>query len=99
LRGMLPLRPPDANELTFVGRSHTPDEAPWSVDYWQIVSDGALDALGARIVRGRGIARGDVESAPPVVVINQAFAAWFFAGEDPIGKQLVLNELRDHAPR
>ena len=33
--------------------------------------------------------------APRVVVINEAFARRFYPGEDPIGKQVIVNETRD----
>jgi putative ABC transport system permease protein len=95
--GMLPGRPLNANDIAFVARTKTPDDPPWNVDYWQVVSDGAFEALGARIVRGRGIAQSDVAGAPDVVVINQAFAQKFYPHDDPIGKQVIVNEHRDPA--
>jgi putative ABC transport system permease protein len=95
LGGMLPARPLNANDIEFVGKTKSSDQPPWNVDYWQIVADGTLDALGARIVRGRGITRADVDGAPRVVVINEAFAAKFYPNEDPIGKQLIVDETRD----
>jgi putative ABC transport system permease protein len=90
LSGLVPNRPLDANDIDFVGRTHMPDDPPWNVDYWQVVADGSLEALGARLVRGRGIARGDVDSAPRVIVVNEAFVAKFYPGEDPLGKQVIL---------
>jgi putative ABC transport system permease protein len=95
LGGMLPARPLNANDIEFVGKTRTPDSPPWNVDYWQVVADDTLEALGARIVRGRGITRADVDGAPTVVVINEAFAKKFYPGEDPIGKQVIVNETRD----
>jgi putative ABC transport system permease protein len=95
LGGMLPARPLNANDIEFVGKTRTPDSPPWNVDYWQVVADDTLDALGARIVRGRGITRADVDGAPTVVVINEAFAKKFYPGEDPIGKQVIVNESRN----
>jgi len=95
LGGMLPARPLNANDIEFVGKTRGPDQPPWNVDYWQVVADDTLEALGARIVKGRGITRADVADAPRVVVINEAFAAKFYPGEDPIGKQVILDETRD----
>jgi putative ABC transport system permease protein len=43
-------------------------------------------ANGIRVLRGRGIDRGDVERADPVVVINQALARAYFPQQDPIGQ-------------
>lgn len=95
--GMMPLRPLNANDIAFVGKTRTPDGPPWNVDYWQIVEPGSLEALGARIVRGRSITTADVEGAPRVVLINEAFAAKFYPHEDPLGKQVIVNEDRDPA--
>jgi putative ABC transport system permease protein len=98
LSGMLPSRPINANDFEFVDRTRGPDDPPWNVDYWQVVGDGTLEALGARIVRGRSITRADVEGAPAVIVINEAFAAKFFPHEDPIGRQITVRRLQPPAP-
>jgi putative ABC transport system permease protein len=72
------------------GRPRPPGEPPPLVDNARVISDGAIDTLTARIVHGRGISAADAARAPEVVVINQAFAARYFPGEDPIGRQLRL---------
>ncbi len=95
LDGMLPARPVNANDIAFPGRTYVRGMPPWNVDYWQFVNGGALGTLGARIVAGRDILATDVASSPPVVVINQAFAARFFPGEDPIGRLVTVNQNND----
>jgi predicted permease len=40
----------------------------------RLVSAGAFAALGMRIVEGRGFTEMDIEAAPPVAVVNRAFA-------------------------
>jgi macrolide transport system ATP-binding/permease protein len=52
------------------------------------VSSGYFTALGAKLVRGRYFTEGEDASKPRVVIVNQALARQYFAGEDPIGKQL-----------
>jgi predicted permease len=54
------------------------------------VSGDYARTLGTPIVRGRMISDGDVATAPPVVVINESLARKYFAGKDPIGKQIDL---------
>ena len=49
---------PSANDINFPGRTRMPDDPPWNVDYWQFVTDGSIDSLGARIVRGRSLTIG-----------------------------------------
>jgi putative ABC transport system permease protein len=47
--------------------------------------------MGIRLVRGRGINRGDVERNEPVVVIDDTLAKRFFPGQDPIGQRVASN--------
>ncbi len=55
---------------------------------WVRVSPDFFDLIGQRVLRGRGITAQDTATAPPVVVVNQAFVKKFFPnGEDPIGKR------------
>ena len=72
------------------GRPQPPGSPALMVDNARVIGDRAIDALGLRIVRGRGIADSDVAGAPEVVVINQVFAARHFPGEDPIGRRLQI---------
>jgi predicted permease len=99
LDGMVPARPLNANDISFPGRTRQPDDAPWNVDYWQLITDGSLDSLGARIVRGRNLTPADVEGAPRVVLINEAFAAKFFPERDPIGQQVEVYEYDEPAKK
>jgi putative ABC transport system permease protein len=45
--------------------------------------------MRAPLVRGRGFNEGDRAGAPQVAVVNEAFAARFWPGQDPIGKRLT----------
>jgi predicted permease len=65
-----------------------------SIDF-NIVDEGYFQAMGIPILRGRAITEQDDTEAPPVLVINQAFADRFWPGEDPIGK-LVRRGDQDH---
>src|SRR4029077_12690717 len=44
-----------------------------NVASWVRVSDGYFDALGTKVVKGRGISEQDTASSQRVAVINQAF--------------------------
>jgi predicted permease len=55
-----------------------------------VVSDGYFAALGYRITRGREFTPRDNADAPPVVLVNEAFAAKVWPNEDPIGKRLGI---------
>nr|MDQ3805976.1 ADOP family duplicated permease [Acidobacteriota bacterium] len=45
-------------------------------------------ALRIQLKSGRAFAASDSAEAPPVVIINEAMARAFFAGEDPLGKRI-----------
>ena len=47
-------------------------------------------ALGIAVVKGRGFAESDVESAPPVTVISESMARMVWPNEDPLGKRFKL---------
>ena len=51
------------------------------------VSANYFATLGARLRRGRYFTDADDASKPAVAIVNQTFAAKYFPGEDPIGKQ------------
>jgi putative ABC transport system permease protein len=63
---------------------------PWNVDYWQVIGDGTLDTLGARLVRGRNILPSDTAESPAVLLVNEAFAKRFYPNEDAIGKRVSI---------
>jgi macrolide transport system ATP-binding/permease protein len=56
------------------------------------VSTKYLATLKAGLVRGRFFVEDDDASKPGVVVINQALARKYFAGEDPIGQRIANEE-------
>jgi putative ABC transport system permease protein len=95
ISGMIPARPLNANDIGFVGKTQQPDGPQFNVDYWQVIGDGGFEALGARILRGRGITAADTVDSPHVVVVNESFANRFYPGEDAIGKRVILTKLQD----
>jgi putative ABC transport system permease protein len=61
------------------------------------VAPGTFRALGVPLLAGRDFDEHDDAAAPIVIVVNQSFAKRFFAGEDPIGKRVLLG--RTPTPR
>jgi hypothetical protein len=51
------------------------------------ISPGFLSAMGTRLLEGRDFTDRDTQTAPAVALVNQAFAARFFPGRDPIGQR------------
>jgi putative ABC transport system permease protein len=99
LDGMPPARPINANDMEFPDRpkDYGPYAKPWNIDYWQVIGDGSLATIGARVVQGRDITATDTAEAPPVVLVNETFARAFWPGEDPLGKRIIIDAMPDPA--
>ncbi len=52
---------------------------------WQVASDGALDAMGLRLIAGRDLATADTIGGQDVALINEAMANKYWDGRNPIG--------------
>jgi predicted permease len=59
-----------------------------------VVGPNYFETFGVPVVRGRDFGASDAEESPGVVVVNEAFAARHFAGQDPLGKRLSFNGAR-----
>ncbi|HZF40275.1 MAG TPA: ABC transporter permease, partial [Blastocatellia bacterium] len=59
------------------------------------VAANFLDTLQIPILRGRGFTLRDDERAPKVAVVNQAFARKYFGSEDPLGKRIGLDSVKN----
>jgi predicted permease len=59
---------------------------------WQAASSGYFRALGIPLRAGRLFDDRDRPKGPPVVIISDALAARYFAGENPVGKRVALGE-------
>jgi len=58
---------------------------------WQVASDGALEALGERLLSGRPLRPSDTADALPVVLVNETLARTYWPGQDPIGRHLRMS--------
>jgi putative ABC transport system permease protein len=56
--------------------------------WFRAVADRYIETAGIRLIRGRTIQRSDVDRRQPVVVVDEALAAMYFPGQDPIGKRV-----------
>jgi putative ABC transport system permease protein len=65
-----------------------PDPGQFPVAWYRSITPGYFDAIGMRLLRGRGITAADRTGAPLAVVINETLAARYWPGEDPLGKRI-----------
>lgn len=86
LRGALPMWDDSEDPFWIAGRPKplSDNDKYWSI--WSEVEPDYLKVMGIPLVRGRFFTSGDTESSPRVAVVDEDFAAKFFPGEDPVGK-------------
>jgi predicted permease len=53
-----------------------------------LVDEGYFETTGIRIVQGRAFRPTDTEDSPPVVIVNERFAAHYWPGQSAIGKRV-----------
>jgi predicted permease len=67
-------------------------DRPWHGEHNEMperdVTADYFKTLGAKLVRGRHFTDTEDSTKPPVAIINQAFVRQYFAGQEPLGKQL-----------
>jgi putative ABC transport system permease protein len=76
--------------FTIVGRPEPEPRLRPRADFNEVDAQ-ALETLGIRVLRGRGIEERDVASSPWVAVVNKTFADRHFPGEDPLGKAIRVS--------
>jgi predicted permease len=57
-----------------------------------LVDEAYFEAMGIRIVEGRGFEPADTATSPPVIVVNQHFAARYWPGQSAIGKRIEVQD-------
>ena len=86
IAGNHPIDPGNTNSFSIVGRETESRTFP-EVSVRR-VTPGYFPTMRVPLVRGRLLRDADATRAPAVLVVNEAAAARFFAGQDPIGKQI-----------
>ena len=79
--------PPQENQISRSG-----DRVELDVPYLSQVGPNFFRTLGMTIVRGRDLSLQDNETSPRVAVVNEAFARYYFANQDPIGRRFDRGE-------
>ena len=79
------------SSFTIDGRP-TPPEGQEPEAEASTVTPDYFRTMGIPLMRGRAFVEGDKKDAPPVVIISEALARANFAGEDPLGKRLVIRD-------
>jgi len=87
----------------FVAKS--PDDSVVATD---MIGPGYVDAIGGRLIAGRGIMASDESTLPRVALVNESLASFYFPGQNAVGRFLrfddtvavqiigVMADTRDH---
>ena len=86
IAGNHPIDPGTTNSFAVVGREAESRSFPEVAV--RRVTPGYFPTMRVPLVRGRLLRDSDETSAPAVLAVNEAAAARFFAGQDPLGKQI-----------
>jgi predicted permease len=70
----------------FEGRPAPPPGSNENGASWVRASPGYFEAIGTKIIAGRGITEQDTATSRNVAVVNQAFAKKFYKGGNPVGQ-------------
>jgi predicted permease len=69
----------------------SPDDGVLQVN---TVGPDFFETFGVRILKGRGIAASDGQSAPQVAVVSESMAGQYFPGSDPVGRRMDVGRGR-----
>ncbi len=69
-----------------------PGESPGAI--YRVIFPGYFRTMGISLLRGRDVSEHDDLNAPGVVIINERLAKKYWAGEDPLGKRITLDDPR-----
>jgi putative ABC transport system permease protein len=91
LSDALPLSGTDnmSGNIAIVGRPQEEGQ-PQPYANWRFVNPDFFDALGMRVIKGRGLEDGDKRAGgmPVSALVNQSFARRFMPDVDPVGQQI-----------
>ena len=60
---------------------------------WQVASDGAFEAMGTRLIRGRWFAPTDTSGSQLVAVVNETLARQYFRDGNAVGGRIRLGSM------
>ncbi|HET9528779.1 MAG TPA: ABC transporter permease [Blastocatellia bacterium] len=82
----------DFSYLSFMKEGVPVDPADRPVAFYNAVGHEYFDTMQIPVIRGRQFDERDVRGTTNVAIINETLAERFFAGEDPLGRRITLND-------
>jgi len=75
--------------ITVPGREPPDPHGGWPDADWDVVSPGYFATLRIPLVHGRDFSEADRAGGDDVAILNEAYAAVLFPGEDPVGRTVT----------
>lgn len=85
--GLFDVQPRDFGVRAIDGRAAEP-RRQWAPLTWTSIRGDYIQAMGARLLRGRLFKEQDGPESPPVAVIDESMALRYWPNEDPIGQRI-----------
>jgi predicted permease len=82
-----------ASEFVVPGKEPPPGEESFRIRY-TMVGPNYFEVLGTRILSGRAFRASDTPESQPVAVVSRTMAERLFAGEDPLGKVILMGRAK-----
>ena len=79
------------NSFTIDGPSSLGPTETASATYYAVTPD-YFRTMGIPLMKGRSFSEDDVQTAPRVVVISETLAKRYFQNDDPVGRQIRIND-------
>jgi putative ABC transport system permease protein len=92
LISQLPIRDPGNNIAVWDPANPPADASEWRLAYQRTVTSGYFETMGIPLRGGRDFRTTDVVDAPPVIIINATMAETLFPGQDPLGRQVAIDQ-------
>jgi putative ABC transport system permease protein len=93
--GVFPLPETDRWSLRFEIEGHPVDPSSRPAAGFVMAAPGYFQTMGIPILKGRGFSKTDDADAPSVTIVSQAFARRYFPNEDPVGKRIKTDAMRN----
>jgi putative ABC transport system permease protein len=93
---ILPLAGTNSDSSFAIEGQPSNDRTPSPDEENRQVSTDYFRALEIPLIKGRLFTDADKADAPPVIIVNQAFAKKFWPNQDAVGKRIVMGGMSEH---
>ncbi|HEX4652850.1 MAG TPA: ABC transporter permease [Candidatus Udaeobacter sp.] len=93
---ILPLAGTNSDSSFAIEGRQSNDRTPSPDEENRQVSPEYFRALQTPLIKGRFFTDADNADAPPVIIVNQAFARKFWPSQDALGKRIVMGGMSEH---